>query len=89
MKIENQDLEQRELDGFCESLHRYNFDKKDFTIGAKDTSNPIPNGIYPIKKEVTVRRVSNQKSKIYQGGNRTSWNYEFERDLESGFFGSP
>lgn len=84
---------QDEKEDFEESIRRNNFDENDFEIKEEDTSTPNPDGTYSTRYteeiKITVTRKSNGKQKTYQGGDWTTWNQDFEKDLKSDVFGSP
>ncbi len=79
-------IPQDTLDDFHDSICRNGFSKGDFEISYEDASIPNLNGIYVLRIKVTVKRKSNNITKVYQGGDATSWNMDFENDLQKGFF---
>lgn len=62
------------------------FDIGEFTITDEELYPPRKT-VGPIRRQVTVTRLINNTSKVYDAGRGTVWTVEFEQDLASGAFG--
>lgn len=77
-------ISKSERDDFEGALRDGGFSLADFAIVEKDTREKWT-GVYPIN--VTIRRKSNAKEKVYKAGRMSKWPAEFTRDLYQGYFG--
>ena len=79
-------MHKTELEDFNTALSTNGYSKADFELNEKDLTNWIPNTVVSRHGEITVKRKSTQKSRVYKSGNGTHWVVDFEIELKQGLF---
>jgi hypothetical protein len=77
---------QDEQDDVTAGVAAEGFDIGEFTISDEDRY-PAGGKVGPIRRQVTVNRLLNNTTRIYDIADGTSWTVGFERDLAAGAFG--
>jgi hypothetical protein len=80
-------LEGVELDLALKAIRRAGLTQEDFTLEERRTQSFANGGVH-VHKLISVTRVSNGKQRQYSTGRGGGWPFEFERDLQCGFFAS-
>jgi len=78
-------IEADELDDYRSAILRYGYSILDFEIKEYPEKNPAT-GIFAIRGEIEIKRMSNAKLINFQAGHGSSWPVEFEDALKAGRF---
>lgn len=79
-------IHETELKDFEQVLEKFGFKKCDFCLLEEDTTQALPDSLYPTSGNVILIHKESSKIKKYSAGNNSHWIVDFHHDLENKFF---
>lgn len=68
------------------ALEKAGYQEDDIYFVVTETSSPSADELYHIYSTVQTTHKASGKTRTYNSGHNSTWAFEFERDLKSGFY---